>query len=96
MIPATERGFFMRDTIDNVHKQLAKVAGLHARVQASDDRIGQSAGDRLAKVDQMLAELRPNVILDSDAADEYMALVQERGQLVTTQQATRQKTGSQS
>lgn len=86
----------MRDTIDNVHKQLAKVAGLHARVQATDERIGQSAGERLTKVDEMLAELRPKVILDSDAADEYMALVQERGQLVTTQQATRQETGAQS
>lgn len=86
----------MRDTIDNVHKQLAKVAGLHARVQATDDRIGQSAGERLAKVDEMIADLRPKVILDSDAADEYMALVHERGQLVTTQQATRQETGSQS
>lgn len=86
----------MRDTIDNVHKQLAKVAGLHARVQATDDRIGQSASERLAKVDEMLADLRPKVILDSDAADEYMALVHERGQLVTTQQATRQETGSQS
>lgn len=96
MIPATEWGFFMRDTIDNVHKQLAKVAGLHARVQATDDRIGQSASERLAKVDEMIADLRPKVILDSDAADEYMALVHERGQLVTTQQATRQETGSQS
>lgn len=86
----------MRDTIDNVHKQLAKVAGLHARVQATDDRIGQSASERLAKVDEMIADLRPKVILDSDAADEYMALVHERGQLVTTQQATRQETGSQS
>lgn len=86
----------MRDTIDNVHKQLAKVAGLHARVQATDDRIGQSVSERLAKVDEMLADLRPKVILDSDAADEYMSLVHERGQLVTTQQATRQKTGSQS
>ncbi|WP_288077109.1 hypothetical protein [Pseudomonas sp.] len=86
----------MRDTIDNVHKQLAKVAGLHARVQATDDRIGQSAGEHLAKVDEMIADLRPKVILDSDAADEYMALVHERGQLVTTQQATRQETGSQS
>lgn len=86
----------MQDTIDSVQKQLGRVAGLQSRVQATDERLWHSAGERLEKVDQMLADLRPKVVLDSNAADEYMALVKERGQLLTTQQATRQETGAQS
>lgn len=86
----------MQDNIDGVRRQLAQVAGMQQRVNASDDLIVKAAGDRLDEVNKMIADLRPKVMTDSDAADEYMALVEERGHLISAQKPSQQNTAAES
>lgn len=86
----------MQGNIDGVRRQLAQVAGMQQRVNASDDLIVKAAGERLDEVNKMIAELRPKVMTDSDAADEYMALIEERGHLTTAQKPRRRKPAAES
>lgn len=71
----------MAETPDSLRSKLADVAKAQAGVRRSGENIKRAAAERGEVIDARLAELRPNVITDQAAAEEYEALLQERGQL---------------
>ena len=67
-----------------LHAQLLDVERAHQAAVASERQILQAAQDRLAHVQKALAILHPKAVLDDQAGDRYLALIQERGQLEQT------------
>ena len=64
--------------------QLLDVERTHQAAVASERQILQAAQDRLTHVQKALAVLHPKAVLDDQAGDRYLALIQERGQLQQT------------
>lgn len=60
---------------------LGSLGALSAKVNASATAIADGASARLAAVEKRMEELRPQVLLKADAADEYQSLVIERHRL---------------
>lgn len=54
-----------------------------AQSRQSDDLILHAARTRREEVERILGELRPNVLTNPAAAEQYEALIHERGQLDT-------------
>jgi hypothetical protein len=69
--------------IAGTKSRLAQLAGLAARTEAAERRIAGAAEDRRAALCADLDKLRPRVHLDPGAAEQYQALVLERGQIDT-------------
>lgn len=74
----------MTITTDALRGDLAALGAQSESVRQVDNDLTRAAGDRRAWIDPRLDELRPHVHTDRAAADEYEALVAERGQLDTT------------
>ncbi|BBL75421.1 hypothetical protein [Methylomagnum ishizawai] len=68
-------------TPDTLRQALAQNA--HHRVHTSTTlaKIDRAGRDRLAAINQRLDVLRPIALADPEAADEYQALVFERGRI---------------
>ena len=60
---------------------LAQLGGHEQAVQAAEQRILHQAEARLGEINTRLDALRAKTATDSAAADEYLALVDERGRL---------------
>lgn len=60
---------------------LQHIAGMSARADASDKAIKDGAEARLEALNQRMDELRPKVMYDRDAAQEYQSLSIERYRL---------------
>ncbi len=67
-----------------LHAQLVNVERAHQAAVASERQILQAAQDRLTHVQTELTALPPKALLDDQAGDRYLALIQERGQLQQT------------
>ena len=63
--------------------RLAHLSGLQDRTAQAEQRIHDAAVARRVDVDSDLNRLRPRVHLAGDAAEQYQALILERGQLDT-------------
>ncbi len=66
-----------------VKLRLTHLSGLAQKSAATEQRIHDAAVARLAAVGKELDALRPQVMLEPAAADDYQALTLERGQLAT-------------
>lgn len=64
-----------------IHNRLLDIARQSARCDAADESIRKAAEQRLAKVEKLIAELRPKALADDKAGEQYQALILERGQL---------------
>ena len=64
--------------------QLRAVERAHQAAVASERHILQAAQDRLTHVQTELTALKTQALLDDQAGDRYLALIQERGQLQQT------------
>lgn len=64
-----------------IHNRLLDIARQSARCDAADEAIRKAAEQRLAKVEQLIKELRPKALADDKAGEQYQALILERGQL---------------
>lgn len=71
----------MTVTPDMLKRHLADGAALTQSVQRSSEAIQQAARERREVVAAKLAELTPRVHTDKAAADEYEAMIAERGRL---------------
>jgi hypothetical protein len=69
------------DTAD-LRARLGQTSGMMANIAAQHQEITKGATARLAQVEKQLEALRPKVILDHGAADEYMELTREKGALL--------------
>ena len=63
-----------------------------AKTLEAERRILAAAEDRLGQVEADIQKLRPRVVLDQDAAEDYQRLVLERGQLAMVIARARQVT----
>lgn len=70
-------------TEQRAHALLQELAGHSARADASEKAIREGASARLDAVNKRLEELRPQVMVSSDARDEYQGLAVERHRLNT-------------
>lgn len=61
--------------------RLGHLAGLAARTSAAERSILAAAEQRLTAVTKEMASVADRVLTDSDAADRYVTLIQERGRL---------------
>lgn len=61
--------------------RLAHLGGIAARTEETERRILAAAEERRETVSRDLATLRPRVLLDPAAAEQYQALTLESGQL---------------
>lgn len=68
----------------NVRAQLGKTSAMMGQIQTQHGEITKGATARLAQVSQRLEQLRPKVVLDRAAADEYLELTKEKGALLRT------------
>ncbi len=71
----------MPSTPDSLKTAIAGVHKQASEVQRNGAAIKVSAAERIADIDKRLAELRPKVITDQAAADEFLDLTTERGRL---------------
>ncbi|SMF93910.1 hypothetical protein SAMN02949497_1206 [Methylomagnum ishizawai] len=69
-------------TPDALRQALAQNARHRAHASASLAKIDRAGRDRLAAINQRLDVLRPIALTDPEAADEYQALVFERGRIL--------------
>jgi len=60
---------------------LAELAGLSMRQKRAEHSIANAAAARREEIDGNLAKLRSRALTDAAAAEEYQALVLERGRL---------------
>lgn len=67
--------------MDDVRGKLARLAGHSAVADEVDARTLAHASSRADAITARLDEIRPRVLLDQDAADEYERLAEERGRL---------------
>lgn len=67
--------------MDKVRSKLAALAG-HAAVAAQvDARIAEQAAARIDAITKRLDEIRTEALSSTEAEDEYLRLVHERGEL---------------
>ena len=71
----------MTITPDSLRSDLAGLGADAVKTEQSADQIKYGARVRREEVNARLVELRSKVITDDGAADEYQALIAERGQL---------------
>jgi len=71
----------MTITPDSLRSDLAGLAADGAKAAASGGRIVEAAQRRREEVTAEMDRLRPTVLTDDQAADQYMRLTAERGQL---------------
>jgi hypothetical protein len=71
----------MTITPDSLRRNLSDLSADASRANRSADEIIKAAGERRDVVTARMDELRPKTLTDPAAADEYGALVHERGQL---------------
>lgn len=71
----------MTITTDPLRRNLADLSASKSAIARQNNEIIKAAEDRHGAVLARLDELRPKVHTDQSAADEYGALVEERGQL---------------
>jgi hypothetical protein len=69
--------------VDAARARLANLGGLADKTTHAERAILQAADDRRAAIQADIEKLRPRVNLDQAAADQYQALILERGQLDT-------------
>jgi hypothetical protein len=67
--------------IEAARQRLGHLAGVASRTRAAEQRILEAGRDRIAAVNADLEKLGRRALLDDGAADQYQALVAERGQL---------------
>jgi hypothetical protein len=67
-----------------IRAQLGKASAMMGQIQAQHGEITKGATARLEQVTSRLEQLRPKVILDHAAADEYLELTKEKGALLRT------------
>ena len=67
-----------------LHQELLDVERAHHAAVASERRILKAAQNRLTHVQTERTALSPKALLDDQAGDRYLALIQERGQLQQT------------
>lgn len=71
----------MQSVIDSVRRRAVMAETVRRQTYAIEHRILESAEDRLSKVEQRIAELKGTAVSNREHGDEYMRLVEERGQL---------------
>jgi hypothetical protein len=71
----------MTITPDSLRRDLADGAAAAGRTQQSEGEIRRAAEQRREAIQTRIAELVPLVNRSPGAADEYQALIRERGQL---------------
>jgi len=64
-----------------MRRRLAELSAMGAKTARAGSAIAAAAVERREVIEAKIAELRPRVLTDSAAADEYQALIHERGQL---------------
>lgn len=70
--------------IEKARDQIGELAGLANKTEASEKRILEAAEKRLVEVQAAIEEARPGVEAASDdKQDQYLDLINERGQLNT-------------
>lgn len=67
--------------IAGVRRRLTHLGGLARATEDAERKILAAATERLGTVQGDLGKLRPRVLLEDGAAEEYQGLVSERGQL---------------
>ena len=68
----------------SLRARLGQTYAMMAQMGAQHEEMTKGATARLEQVTKRLEELRPKVVLDHDAADEYMELTKEKGALLRT------------
>jgi hypothetical protein len=68
--------------MDKIRTKLAALAGHSAVAAEVDRRIAEQAAARIDAITARLDVLRPSVLTDPAAEDEYQRLVDERGRLM--------------
>lgn len=68
-------------TPDEIRSSLSTLSAAGTRAARAGDKISESADERRAAVVARMAELSDTALVDKAAADEYSALVSERGRL---------------
>lgn len=66
---------------NELRKRLARLTAMQQHSTETDRQISEAAESRLAVVKARLDELRPSVLSDNRAAEEYEDLVMESGRL---------------
>lgn len=66
---------------NEIRTRLATLHALEAKTRQTEQRILERAELRLDDINDRIEELRPRVMIDEDAADEYQRLIVERGKL---------------
>jgi hypothetical protein len=69
----------MQSQIDQAHHHLGELASLSHQTQEAERKILDRAQARLKEVEQSIADTRKTAL--TGGGDDYMALIQERGQL---------------
>jgi len=69
---------------ESLRAQIGKAHAMLGQIAAQHKGITKGATARLEQVQVRLKALRPKVILDHGAADEYMELTKEKGALLRT------------
>ena len=68
----------------SIRSRLGQTSAMMAQMGAQHEEITKGATARLAQVEKQIEALKPKVILDHSAADEYMDLTKEKGALLRT------------
>lgn len=71
----------MADLREAGRARLAALEGHLSSIQEAEKRILQQAQQQVDAITEKLSQLRPRVLLDESAADEYTHLVEKRGRL---------------
>jgi hypothetical protein len=71
----------MTTTTDSLRRNLADGSSASARADQSAEEIRKAAAERREVVGARLVELSTKAISNPGAADEYQALIRERGEL---------------
>jgi hypothetical protein len=66
----------------SVREKLGQTHAMLRQIKAQDDEITKGATARYAQVQERLEQLRPKVVTDQEAADEYLELTKEKGALL--------------
>ena len=66
---------------DEIRKNLSDLASMAGKAARAGEKIATAAAERRDVVDARIAELRPRVLLDEAAAQEYQDLIEERGRI---------------
>lgn len=74
----------MSITTDSLRADLSGLSGQAERAAKADNDLTRAADERRAHIIARLEELRPQTLTDPGAAEEYQALIAERGQMDAT------------